>query len=505
MTEHYKFKKKFEELKIKFLNKEYDEIINECSLILRNNNIDVFYNLLCLAYNNKGETYKAIVIMNEALKKSPKNTDFLNNLGMFHSNIYEYKKAEEKYKKGLEIDDNNLSLLNNLANLKKDLDQTDEAVIIYEKILSIKPDALLVMYNLAGLYNSLGQFQKSKKIYFQMLKIKPDFTEADRLISQIEKYDSKNKHFLNLKKKLSNMKLDNNSLLHLHFALGKAYGDQRNYIDSFDNYKKANNISKQISNYNFEKSKKRFDTIKEKFMSLDNSKLKKKNRKFIFIIGMPRSGTSLTEQILSSHKNVIGGGELPYMQKIYNDYFKKKKIFDNNDLLKCNIEYQNFVSNIDDSNKVFTDKAPLNFFYIGFILKFLTNSKFINITRNPVDNCWSIYKNYFPTKIDFGNDLSDLSKYYKSYQDLMLFWKRFFPNEIYDLKYENLVKNTEHEIKKLLKFCSLDWDENCLKHHKNKRVIKTISFNQARRPIYNTSLKSYNGYENYLSELKNLI
>ncbi len=505
MTERTLLKKKFEELKKKFLEKKYDEVIEESSLILKNNNIDVFYNLICLAYNNKGETYKAIDIMNKALKKSPKNSDFLNNLGMFYSNIYEYKKAEAKYKKGLEIDNNNLSLLNNLANLKKDLDQADEAVIIYEKILSIKSDALLVMYNLAGLYNSLGKFEKSKKLYFQMLKIKSDFTEADRLISQMEKYDSKHKHFLNLKEKLSNMKLEENSLVHLYFALGKAYGDQKNYVESFDNYKKANDISKKISNYNFEKSKKRFDAIKEKFESLDDCRLNIQNRKFIFIIGMPRSGTSLTEQILSSHKNVIGGGELPYIQKIYNDYFKTKKNLNNNDLLKCNKEYLNFVSNINDSNKVFTDKAPLNFFYVGFILKFLPNSKFINIVRNPIDNCWSIYKNYFPTKIDFGNDLNDLSKYYKSYQDLMLFWKRFFSNEIYDLKYENLVKNTDHEIKKLLKFCSLDWDENCLKHHENKRVIKTISFNQARRPIYSTSLKSYNGYENYLTALKSLI
>ena len=497
-------KKKFEILKKKFMEKKYDEVIEECSLILKNNNIDVFYNLLCLAYNNKGETYKAIDIMNRALKKNPKNSDFLNNLGMFYSNIYEYKKAEVKYKKGLKINNNNLSLLNNLANLKKDLDQTDEAVSIYEKILSIKPDALLVMYNLAGLYNSLGKFEKSKKLYFQMLKIKSDFTEADRLISQMEKYNSKHKHFLNLKDKLTNMKLEDSSLVHLHFALGKAYGDQKNYVDSFKNYKKANDISKQISKYNFGKSKKRFDTIKEKFESLDDCKLNKESRKFIFIIGMPRSGTSLTEQILSSHKNVIGGGELPYIQKIYNDYFKMSKNLDNNDLLKCNKEYLNFVSNIDESNKVFTDKAPLNFFYVGFILKFLPNSKFINIVRNPIDNCWSIYKNYFPTKIDFGNDLNDLSKYYTSYRDLMLFWKRLFPNEIYDLKYENLVKNTENEIKKLLKFCSLDWDENCLNHHKNKRVIKTISFNQARRPIYNTSLKSYAGYENYLSDLMHL-
>ena len=112
-------------------------------------------------------------------------------------------------------------------------------------------------------------------------------------------------------------------------------------------------------------------------------------------------------------------------------------------MLKCNKDYIEYISNIDNSNKVFTDKAPLNFFYIGFILKFLPNSKFINIIRNPIDNCWSIYKNYFPTKIDFGNDLSDLSNYYKSYQRFDVFWKKSFPNDIYDLKYENLVNNTK--------------------------------------------------------------
>ena len=167
---------------------------------------------------------------------------------------------------------------------------------------------------------------------------------------------------------------------------------------------------------------------------------------------MPRSGTSLTEQILASHKNVIGGGELPYIQKIYNDYFKSNQDMEEDDLLKCNKEYLNFLSNIDDSNKVLTDKAPLNFFYIGFIMKFLPNSKFINIIRNPIDNCWSIYKNYFPTKIDFSNDLSDLSKYYRSYQDLMFFWKKLFPNEIYDLRYENLINNTKQEVENYSNF-----------------------------------------------------
>ena len=497
-------KNKFEELKKKYLEKKNDEVIKECNDILKKNKIDVFYNLLCLAHNNKGNFLEAIDVMKNALKKNPKNADFFNNIGMSYANIFKYKKAEEYYDKGLEIDKNNLHIINNLANLKKDLDRSEEAVELYKKILSKQPDAIAAMYNLASLYNTMGEFKKSKKMFFDILKMKSNLTEADRIISQMTIYDKDHSHFINMKNKLSDTSLDEQALMHLHYALGKAYNDQKEYDVSFKNFKKANDISKKISKYNFQIDKKRFSNIKAKFNSLEKIKIDKNNRKFLFIIGMPRSGTSLTEQIISSHEKVFGGGELPYIGRIFKNYFELNEKISMKDLLKCEEDYIEFTTNIDSSNKVFTDKAPLNFLYIGFILKFLPNSKFINVVRNPIDNCWSLYKNHFPTKIDFANDLGDLVNYYKNYRDLIEFWKNLFPNQIYDLKYENLVNDTKKEVEKLLKFCSLEWDDKCLNHQKNKRVIKTISYNQARKPIYNTSVKSFKGYEDYLDALKDL-
>ncbi len=497
-------KNKFEELKKKYLEEKNDEVIKECNDILKKNKIDVFYNLLCLAHNNKGNFLEAIDVMKNALKENPKNTDFFNNIGMSYANIFKYKKAEEYYNKGLEIDKNNLHIINNLANLKKDLDKSDEAVELYKKILSKQPDAIAAMYNLASLYNTMGEFEKSKKIFFNILEVKSNLTEADRIISQMTTYDKDHSHFINMKNKLSDTSLDEQALMHLHYALGKAYNDQKEYDTSFKNFKKANDLSKKISKYNFQIDRKRFSNIKNKFNSLEKIKLDKNNRKFLFIIGMPRSGTSLTEQIISSHEKVFGGGELPYIGRIFKNYFELNEKISMKDLLKCEEDYIEFTTNIDSSNKVFTDKAPLNFLYIGFILKFLPNSKFINVVRNPIDNCWSLYKNHFPTKIDFANDLGDLVNYYKNYKDLIEFWKNLFPRQIYDLKYENLVNDTKKEVEKLLKFCSLEWDDKCLNHQKNRRVIKTISYNQARKPIYNTSVKSFKGYEDYLGALKDL-
>ena len=265
-------KEKFEELKKKFSENKNDEVIEECKNILKENKIDVFYNLLCLSHNNNGDPYKAIEVMNEALKHNPKNPDFYNNIGMSYSNLYKYKKAEEFYNKGLEINQNNLEILNNLGNLKKNLYKSEDAVKIFKKILSIQSNAITVIYNLALLYSQMGKYEESKELLTKMLTMNSNLTMADRMISQTTKYDANHPHFLEMKRKLSDIRLDDNSLLHLHYALGKAYNDQKKFKESFENYKKANELSKKLSKYNFESDRKKFILIKDKFNSLRNVK-----------------------------------------------------------------------------------------------------------------------------------------------------------------------------------------------------------------------------------------
>ena len=224
---------------------------------------------------------------------------------------------------------------------------------------------------------------------------------------------------------------------------------------------------------------------------------------------MPRSGTSLTEQIISSHKDVFGAGELPYLNNIID-----KKILNNvkiknfNDhtvlsqiLIESQDEYITKITEIDNSNKVFIDKTPLNFKYIGFIKIIFPNSKIINCNRDPIDTCFSNFKSFFSGSLPFANDLNDLAQFYNLYHDLKNFWMNFLDKDIYNLNYNSLIENPNKEIHNILEFCELDWDENCLKHEQNSKSIKTASFAQARRPIYKSAINSSKSYKKYLSEL----
>ena len=235
---------------------------------------------------------------------------------------------------------------------------------------------------------------------------------------------------------------------------------------------------------------------------------------------MPRSGTTLTEQIISSHKDVHGAGELNYMsdavelfdEKNKNDKTPLWKILENikeikfEHLERMQKQYSEKLSLHDFNEEVVTDKAPLNFRWIGFIKKIFPNSKIIHCKRNPMDICFSNYKNSFSAaSLGFCYNLNKIGKYYNLYKDLMLFWDKEFKNQIYHLSYENLINDKENEVKKLLNFCELAWDKNCLNPQNNKKAVATASLAQVRSPIYKSSIEKWKSFEFGLKELKEII
>ena len=222
---------------------------------------------------------------------------------------------------------------------------------------------------------------------------------------------------------------------------------------------------------------------------------------------MPRSGTSLVEQIISSHHEVYGAGELEYFAEYSVEEIKKYIRSESTELASdffasIRENYLKSIKNLNFSQRIFTDKMPLNFRFIGFILSAFPEAKIIHLNRDARAVCWSIYKYYFKSNgHGFAHNFQDLCSYYALYVELMDFWRDKLPYMIYDISYEELTSNQEIETKKLLEFCELDWDENCLDFHNNNRAVRTTSALQVRQKMYQGSSEAWKKYESYLEPL----
>ena len=487
-------------------------------LIKKFPNYQAVYNVLGLCLQSQKKFSEAIKYYKIAIQNNPNFFIAINNLGLTYHDMGDLKNAQSYYERAIEINPKFTHPICNLGNIKKELNNFEEAIKYYQLALSINDKQHIIHHNLGMAYQALGKFKDSKKHFELALKINPKFTRADRSLSMSLKYDINNSHLKSMENKIKDQSLNNFQKIELYFALGKAYEDIKNYKKSFENYKLGNEIKRDNIKYQINDDVKLFENIKSSFSNINFQNLDNigiKSNKMIFILGMPRSGTTLVEQIIANHKNVYGAGELKDLTDII------RKNFLVNDKIKFpekfNIEDQDFINNMGtkyienldryNTNKnCITDKAPLNFRWIGLIKLILPKSKIIHCTRDPKDNCLSLFKNIFVGgQLHYCYTLEETGGYYKLYQDLMKFWKQLLPDFIYDISYEKLVENQESESRKLLDFCNLNWDNKCLTFYKNKRGIITASFAQARKPIYKNSVKSWHKYRNELLPLLKIL
>jgi len=366
-------------------------------------------------------------------------------------------------------------------------------------------------YNLGITLKESGQRDTAVKSLEKALAIQPNYVKAHHSLSSIKKFTKNDSQITLMQSLLSNSDLSQSERIQLCFALAKANENLGNQDEQFKFLHEGNRLCKEKLNFSLDDSKNLFSFIKELFSTLptvieQSLSFEPSTKRPIFIVGMPRSGTTLVEQIISSHHAVYGAGELTTLPTVVGpiarDHLTQNTNLSDSNFLSIRQQYLDALSRFDVPENVITDKLPLNFQYIGFILSAFPEAKIVHLKRDARATCWSIYKNNFHQKaIYYGNDIDDLAGFYGLYVELMDFWHQLFPDKIYDICYEDLTTNQEEETRKLLQYCELDWDENCLNFHTNKRAVKTASSLQVREKMYQGSSEAWKKHEAYLQPL----
>ena len=457
-----------------------------------------------------GQVDKAIDHYEKALLSVPDNTGIRINLGFIFQSLGNPDDAIEEYKKVLEIDPNQLIVLNNLGACLKELGEMNQAIEYFEKALEIDPNYAEAHFNLGYVYQDLGEIKQAILCYEKAVVIN-NYPMAYQSLSHLKKYEPNDNQIIQMQSLLKSGNLSQSEKINICLALANIYEKFGNQVEFFNYLNEGNILQKNESSYSLVNIKNEHDAIKKMFQknlpSVEKSTSYSSSKKPIFIVGMPRSGTSLVEQIISSHQRVFGAGELNTLTKLASPIINNFILGDIDQvteqaLLFIRDEYFDILDKLGTKEKIITDKLPLNFQYIGFILSAFPEAKIVHLKRDARAICWSNYKHYFDSKNNgYSNNFEDLVGFYGLYNDLMSFWHDLYPGKVYDLNYEDLTTNQEDETRKLLEYCDLDWDENCLNFHNNDRAVKTISSLQVRQKMYQGSSEDWKKHWAYIAPL----
>ncbi len=466
------------------------------------------HNNIGIIYQEMGQVEEAIKYYKKVIAINPEHDEANNNLGTCHYGLGQFDTALKNYRRAIAINPNYDEAHFNLGIALKELGQSDEALNSFKHTLIINPDFADAYNNIGIILQELGQTDEAFISYVHALAIDPGNTEFHLNLALMKNYIKGDTQLIQMQSLLSANNISQSERIQLCFALAKAYADLGEKDELFKVLNEGNQLRKEELNYSIEKDLDNHSLLRKMFISnIENSSsYDPLTISPIFIVGMPRSGASLVEQIISSHHKVYGAGELSTLGNliapIMNDYVTHNNSLSLKNFLSIRQRYSNNLSNLNASESIITDKMTENFRYVGFILKAFPEAKIINLKRDSRAVCWSIYKNYFPEQgLGFEYNMQDLARYCNSYNELMIFWHELFPNKIYDICYEDLTTNQEEEVKKLLEYCELDWDDNCLNFHKNKRAVKTTSSLQVGEKFYQGSSNAWKKYETQIQPL----
>lgn len=485
------------------------------TLRLQSGYSDVHYSLgICLSAMKRFEESEKYLL--KATELNPKDVQSYFELARVYRNKGNTNAAIQALRRIIELDPNHAAAYNSLGVILGELNKLEESENALRKLIQILPDNPVAYNNLGTTLLSQGRIEEAENAFRQAIVLRPGYAEAIRQMTTCRKYSpNETEDIERIKKLLNCVDLTDNSEMHLQFALGKIYDDIAAYSDAFRHYHKGNILRHKYSQFNRFAHKDAIDRIINNFQKdffTGKSDWGSDSEVPVFIIGMPRSGTTLVEQILSSHPEVSGGGELNKLGLMVDDLPRRlntesqfPECIGNLDSTTAKVLAAEYLEHLNQSvtgaPSRITDKMPSNFHYLGLVAILFPKCRVIHCLRNAADTCISNYFQWFSHGNEHSFDLIDTVSYYKQYMRLMDHWRTTLPLSIFDIHYEDLTADTETHIRKLIDFVDLPWSGQCLRFHQQLRPVNTASVWQVRQPIYKRSVARWKNYRKDIGPL----
>lgn len=487
-------------------------------MISKTDNGETITRLLRLGVNaqKNGNYTEAELHYRHVLEVAPDNVNALHYLGLIALDLEHFGVASELLEKAISLSPHDPLVCYNLGLSYHRQGFTELAIKTYKRAIELNPDLSIAYNNLGVALQDLGDHELAADYLERSISIQPNQADAYYNLARCKKYDTIPAWTRDMLELLKKPDLPPNDQSRLHFGLGKIYDDAGQYENAFEQYRLGNELKQAPFNLNAYQHY--ISHIKAVFTA-DFLGARQpqtyQSRQLIFIVGMPRSGTTLIEQILGRHSNVTAGGEIGFIGELIDNF---------NDILGTDEDYPVCVHQLRTEDitllaqrilvdlatlhpgfHVLTDKTPVNFLHLGLIALLFPNCKIIHCQRDPLDTCLSCYFQNFSKQHHYTNDLETLGLFYRLYEDLMFYWKAVLPLPIHTVRYEHLVHFQKETTRDMLEFCGLDWEERCLDFNEQKNTVSTASNWQVRQPLYSSSIGRWKNYETYIGELKKIL
>lgn len=471
---------------------------------------------LALKINNPSVALQAI---ERALKIEPDQTDWLLQKAVCLARLRETEQLVELVEQLAGRTMHTAYQCSAFAMLLTQLEKREQAIEYYQRAEKLKPGQSQHFYNIAILHRSLGNIEAAEDSFNQAISLNPTDYEAYKVRSELRTQTPRYNHVKSLEKLLKRGIDDKRGKVNVCYALAKELEDLERWERSFHYLKIGADTRRGFMQYDVKRDLDTITAIIKTYHAglFDGSTPGHPSDEPIFILGMPRTGTTLVERILGSHSEVFSAGELnnfaSEMMKLLGAAQRAGRESRDDmvastarlDFVRLGEAYVKSTRPFTGHTPQFIDKLPLNYLYAGLIHLALPNAKIINLKRHPLDTCYAIYKQLFIDAYPFSYELEELGQYYVAYHRLMEHWHQVMPGMIFTVSYEKLVADVEAESRRLLEFCGLEWQSRCLKFYESKDASSTASTVQVRQPVYQSSVAKWRRYREQLAPLINVL